>query len=182
MQREGAAVSIAMRGLSALELWRNLALLEARSLDERQQRWELGDFTHDELPMMRASNVLARGRQHLPADYSLHVELSPAAAAIYGRPSCECDLLFKDAGLAVFYDSEDTHLSTRQQHNDALRHNALSASGITELSVTNSQIKSLRRMDALAAVVASACGKRHATAVRDYKVRQAKLRRKILGV
>lgn len=348
MQRERSSVSIAMRGLSALELWRSLALLEARSLDERQQRWELGDFTHDELPMMRASNMLAHGRQHLPADYSLHVsseeaqriacsyglslpleaqitekgarrhtpavstrllaipsspqffllepglfvaspelalfdlaasmeeealllaacelcglyspdpasgallerpqvaskrlleqlaaqmvgargakrarfaagallersrspretqlalllslpctrggyglpqpllnhpvELSPAAAAIYGRSCCECDLLFRDVGLAVFYDSEDTHLSTRQQHNDALRHSALSASGITELSVTNSQIKSPRRMDALAAVVAAACGKRHATTVKDYKVRQARLRRKLLGV
>lgn len=347
MQRERNSVSIALRGNSALELWRSLGLLEARSLDERQRRWELGDFTHDELPQMRASNVIARGRQHLPADYSLHVsteearrvargyglslplnvqitekgarrhtaavssrllaipsspqfyllepglfvaspelalfdlaacmekealllvacelcslyspdpasgallerpqlaqkhllqqlatqmdgvrgakrarfaagallersrspreaqlalllslpctcggygipqpllnhpvELGAAAAGIYGRPVCECDLFFKEAGLAVFYDSEDTHLSIKQQHNDALRHNALSASGITELSVTNSQIKSLKRMDALASVIATACGKRHPTTVRDYRARQVKLRRALLG-
>ncbi|MGN0038541.1 MAG: hypothetical protein ACI36Y_05350 [Coriobacteriales bacterium] len=109
------------------------------------------------------------------------VELSAAAAGIYGRPACECDLFFSEAGLAVFYDSEDTHLSVKQQHNDALRHNALSASGITELSVTNSQIKSLRRMDALASVVAASCGKRHPTTVRDYRTRQVRLRRALLG-
>lgn len=347
MQLERNAISIALRGISAFELWHSLALLEARSLDERRQRWELGDFTHDELPLLIASNVLARGRQHLPADYALRVsateagriaasyglslplnvqitekssrrhtaavssrllaiptspqfyllepgvfvaspelalfdlaasmgegelllagcelcglyspdpgsgallerpqlaqkrllqqlseqmagargakrarfvasavlersrspresqlalllslpctqggyglpqpllnhpvELSSAAAAIYGRPLCECDLLFKEANLAVFYDSEDTHLSVKQQHNDALRHNALSASGIAELSVTNSQIRSLRRMDALASVVAAACGKRHATTVRSYRMRQVKLRRELLG-
>ncbi|MGN0072911.1 MAG: hypothetical protein ACI36W_03830 [Coriobacteriales bacterium] len=340
-------MTIALRGRSAFELWRGLALFEARSIDERQRRWELGDFTHDELPLLSASNVIVRGRQHLPADYSLcmtaedagriarhyglslplsvqiiekgarrhtaavssrllpipgspqffllepgvfvaspelalfdlaasmeeealllaacelcslyspdpvsgallerpqlaqkrllldlaeqmsgargskcarfvanalversrspresqlalllslpctrggyglpkpllnhPVELSSAAAAIYGRPLCECDLFFKDAGLAVFYDSEDTHLSTRQQHNDALRHNALSTTGITELSVTNSQIRSLSRMDALAGVIATACGKRHATTVKNYRARQVELRRKLLG-
>lgn len=346
MKQQGLTpVSVALRGSSALELWRNLALVEARALDERNQRWERGDFTHDELPLNCASTILAHGRQHLPADYSLSiatreaehlaaayeltlplnaqitsgaerrltpavrsrlltlpsspqfyllepglfvaspplalfdlasdaeetellltacelcsiyspdpatgallerpqiarvsdiealagqmgsakgirlasfaakaaldrsrspresqlalllslpcsrggyglpqpllnhpVALSPTAAGIYGRSSCECDLFFEKPRLAVFYDSEDTHLSVRQQHNDALRHNAFAVAGITELSVTNSQIKSPERMDRLAAVIAKACGKRRATTVRNYRARQYKLRRQL---
>ena len=57
--RAEAPLGIALRGSSALQMWRSLALLEARALDERQRRWERGDFTHDALPELRASAVLA---------------------------------------------------------------------------------------------------------------------------
>ena len=344
--RAEAPLGIALRGSSALQMWRSLALLEARALDERQRRWERGDFTHDALPELRASAVLARGRQNLPADYSLRassggavslagrfsldlplqvqvsaaaqrrstdtlkarllalpptpqflmlepgvfiaspelalvdvaaeldetelllaacelcaiyspdsntgrllerpqiahrtaleelvgqmggskgvrqarfaasavlersrspretqlglilslpssrggygldrpllnqpLELCSAASQVYGRGICECDLLFEGASIAVFYDGEETHLNRRQQHNDALRHNALAVQGITELVITNSQIKSIEKMDRIAGIIGSALGKKPCSR-KDFKARQLRLHRALLS-
>lgn len=339
------APNLALRGLSALQLWRQLALAEARFLRERDERWQRGDFTQDALPGLSASVVLARGMHRLPADYSLHlsakqaehiaqklsidlplevqiisrderrltttaasrllavpdspqfcilapgifvaspelalvdaaaklddialllaacelcglyssdsqrgellerpqvarrsrlaelapelagskgvtrarfaaayafersrspretqlalllslpfsrggykllrpllnhdIELKGDAAKMLGRSSCECDLFFPQASLAVFYDSEDTHLNSRQQYNDARRHNALALAGVTELTVTNSQIKDITQMDMLAEAIAKAHGKPHATTRRDFRSRQLKLWREL---
>lgn len=344
--RAEAPLGIALRGSSALQMWRSLALLEARALDERQRRWERGDFTHDALPELRASAVLARGRQNLPADYSLRASsggavsladrfsldlplqvqvsaaaqrrstdtlkarllalpptpqflmlepgvfiaspelalvdvaaeldetelllaacelcaiyspdsntgrllerpqiahrtaleelvgqmggskgvrqarfaasaalersrspretqlglilslpssrggygldrpllnqplaLCSAASQVYGRGICECDLLFEGASIAVFYDGEETHLNRRQQHNDALRHNALAVQGLTELVVTNSQIKSIEKMDRIAGIIGSALGKKPCSR-KDFKARQLRLHRTLLN-
>ena len=80
----------------------------------------------------------------------------------------------------MFYDVEETHLNRRQQHNDALRHNALAVQGITELVITNSQIKSIEKMDRVAGIIATALGKKPCSR-KDFKARQLRLHRMLLS-
>ena len=69
------------------------------------------------------------------------------------------DLLWREAGVVVEYDSDEEHSGSSRIAMDAIRRNDLSLCGIFEVTVTNKQIKSMVLFDKVAKQIAARIGK-----------------------
>jgi len=76
-----------------------------------------------------------------------------------GRNFYRGDLLWRDAGVVAEYNSDLEHANPDRIARDAIRRNDLSLCGIYEVTVTNSQIKSMELFDKVAKQIAVRIGK-----------------------
>ena len=86
------------------------------------------------------------------------IELGKNAARSYGFHEITPDLLWKDAALAVEYNSDRYHTGAERITRDARRATTLGAEGYTVLTVTNGQLKNVLEMDQVARKIARATG------------------------
>ena len=77
-----------------------------------------------------------------------------------GRSFYRGDLLWRDAGVVVEYNSDIIHANASSIANDAIRRNDLALYGIFEVTVTKEQIKSMVLFDKVARQIASGIGKK----------------------
>lgn len=91
------------------------------------------------------------------------------------------DLFWEDAKLAVEYDSDSEHLSSRKFSEDAIRRNEFVLDGITVVTVTRLQVKNLIEMRKLADHLARHLGVRRRITLSDYVERQHRLYAELLS-
>lgn len=91
------------------------------------------------------------------------------------------DLFWEDAKLAVEYDSDSEHLSSRKFSEDAIRRNEFVLDGITVVTVTRLQVKNLIEMRKLADHLARHLGVRRRVTLGDYAERQHRLYAELLS-
>lgn len=85
------------------------------------------------------------------------------------------DLCWPASQLVVEYDSDEYHLTSRQQRHDAVRRMVLEEVGYRVVSVTRLQLNDPREMDKVAKVVAAALGRRLRIRCRDFRRKQSDL-------
>ena len=78
-----------------------------------------------------------------------YVKMSKDGAEYLGQESCCCDMVWREKGVVLEYDSTLSHLSPEQHKKDKRRITALGVSGYTVISVTSSQIESFREVETL---------------------------------
>lgn len=118
------------------------------------------------------------GGYKLPlAKLNYEVALGQSAKKLCGRDSVECDLCWPDRKVAVFYESDEHHLTRYQLTKDSKRDAALQEEGFFVLRVTNGQLKDLAHTDALAKTLSARLGKAIRPLLADYRQRQLRLRR-----
>ena len=113
------------------------------------------------------------------------VDLDDRARALAGRDVCYCDLYWPGHGLARALDLEchsaSFHLGEAHELSDADRSLALQSMGIEVAQMTNAQLTSLRRFDALAEMVAAHVGRDLPERDAAFLARRATLRRIVLS-
>ena len=92
-----------------------------------------------------------------------------------------CDLFWKDARLAVEYDSNRFHTGAEKIAEDSRRRNDLAALGIAVVTVTSDQIFDPRQMDKVAGTLAKRLGERIDPRDESYPRRQAELRQRLFS-
>lgn len=99
---------------------------------------------------------------------------------VSGRLWRSCDLYWADERVDVEYDSEAFHSTREQRHQDSIRRNALTGSGIKVISVTPNQLRSAKEMRTVAEVLARALGKRLRIRSANFEQLQKRLRESAL--
>lgn len=90
------------------------------------------------------------------------------------------DLYWPEAKLGLEYDSDLAHTGADRITRDARRRNDLESVGITMLTVTNKQIKSLWEFNKLAHVTAGRLGKQFQPRCKDFAARQRELHTRLM--
>lgn len=90
-----------------------------------------------------------------------------------------CDLLWKEKGIAVEYDSSAHHGSVPDINRDALRRNQLARGFYSVITVTKQQVYSSEHMRDLARILAKLLGVRLRIRMRDFEERRLELRRSL---
>ena len=93
-----------------------------------------------------------------------------------------CDLLWRDAAIAVEYESFQHHSKKGKLADDARRRNDLLAHGITVVPVTTRTVQNLIELDQVAHLLARKLGKRLRPDARSWPERQHRLHGTLLGV
>ncbi|WP_281654692.1 hypothetical protein [Eggerthella sinensis] len=93
-----------------------------------------------------------------------------------------CDLLWRDAAVAVEYESFQHHSKKGKLADDARRRNDLLAHGITVVPVTTRTVQNLIELDQVAHLLARKLGKRLRPDARSWPERQHRLHGTLLGV
>lgn len=97
------------------------------------------------------------------------------------RSSFRCDLLWRDKGVAVEYDSTLCHTGAQRIAEDASRRNALEALGLTVVTATWHQVANYQEYNRFARILAGHLGARVRPACSDYPRKQLELRRQLLS-
>lgn len=97
------------------------------------------------------------------------------------RSSFRCDLLWRDRGVAVEYDSTLCHTGAKRIAEDASRRNALEALGLTVVTATWRQVANYQEYNRFARILAGHLGTRIRPACSDYSRKQLELRRQLLS-
>lgn len=92
-----------------------------------------------------------------------------------------CDLLWRDARVALEYESDAFHAGPDALMADSRRRNRLRALGYDVITLTNSEIKDVVAMDALANSIARGIGQRLRPSLPDYAIRKQRLRHMLLS-
>lgn len=92
------------------------------------------------------------------------------------------DLFWREAKLAVEYDSDEFHTGRSNIAHDSRRRNILHAMGIMVISFTNEQITSEQEVDRIASLIARRLGVRRRGSVRNLEIRRADLHRSLLDM
>jgi len=93
-----------------------------------------------------------------------------------------CDLLWRDANLAVEYDSNQYHTGAERIASDSKRRNVLNAIGITVYTVTSKQIYSYKELEKVAKLLAIRLGKRLRYENTMFMLKQSNLRSILFSV
>ena len=96
------------------------------------------------------------------------------------RQTYRIDLYWPEAKLGLEYDSDLEHTGAERIASDARRRNALESIGITMMTITNIQVKSLWEFNKLAHEVAGRLGKQIQPRCKDYPTRQRKLHTQLM--
>lgn len=96
------------------------------------------------------------------------------------RKTYRIDLYWPAAKLGLEYDSDLAHTGAGRIARDARRRNDLESVGITMLTITNKQVKSLWEFNKLAHVVAGRLGKQIQPRCKDYAARQRELHTRLM--
>ncbi len=99
---------------------------------------------------------------------------------VSGKLWRSCDLYWAEERVDVEYDSEAFHSTREQRHQDSIRRNALTGSGIKVISVTPNQLRSAEEMRIVAEVLARALGKRLRIRSAGFEQLQRKLHESVL--
>ena len=94
---------------------------------------------------------------------------------------CRCDLLWPERSLAIEYESDLEHLSSRKFSEDSKRRNDLVATNYTVLTVTKHQILNLAYWPVLAEHVAAKLGAKPRIRVANHFERQSNLHAQLFG-
>lgn len=90
------------------------------------------------------------------------------------------DLYWPEAKLGLEYDSDLKHTGPDRIAKDARRRNDLESVGITMLTATNRQVRSLWEFNKLADVIAGRLGKQFQPRCKDYAARQRELHTRLM--
>lgn len=85
------------------------------------------------------------------------------------------DLCWPTSQLVVEYDSDEYHLTSRQQRHDAVRRMVLEEVGYRVVSVTRLQLNDPREMNKVAKVIAAALGRQLRIRCKDFRRKQSDL-------
>lgn len=96
------------------------------------------------------------------------------------RSSFRCDLLWRDQGVAVEYDSTLCHTGAERIANDASRRNALESLGLTVVTATWRHVTNYKEYNRFARILAKHLGTRIRPNCPDYPNRQLALRSELL--
>lgn len=96
------------------------------------------------------------------------------------RSSFRCDLLWRDQGVAVEYDSTLCHTGAERIANDASRRNALEPLGLTVVTATWRHVTNYKEYNRFARILAKHLGTRIRPNCPDYPNRQLALRSELL--
>ena len=108
------------------------------------------------------------------------VHLGKRNAWTTGRSCFKCDLLWRDEGVAVEYDSTLCHTGATRIAEDASRRNALESLGFTVVTATWRQVANYREYNRFARILAGHLGSRIRPRCADYARRQFALRAELL--
>ena len=92
-----------------------------------------------------------------------------------------CDLLWREHGVAIEYDSSAHHKGKENIDRDARRRNQLVSNGLAILTITKQQARDFFAMESVASDVRELLGRRARPRSRDARVRQWKLHRTLFG-
>lgn len=91
-------------------------------------------------------------------ELNLRFDVSGDARRVSNKQFYRGDLCWKDAGVALEYDSDAAHTGPERIAADTKRRNALAYMGITVLGVTRRQVRDFEEFDRLARIVAKLLG------------------------
>lgn len=92
-----------------------------------------------------------------------------------------CDLLWREHGVAIEYDSSAHHEGKENIDRDARRRNQLVSNGLAILTITKQQARDFFAMESVASDARELLGRRARPRSRDARVRQWKLHRTLFG-
>lgn len=95
--------------------------------------------------------------------------------------SLRCDLLWRDQGVAVEYDSTLCHTGAERIARDASRRNMLESLGLTVVTATWRQVENFQEYNRFAHILAGHLGTKVRPTCTDYTARQFSLRRELLS-
>ncbi len=127
------------------------------------------------LPCRRGGSNLA------PPSMNAVVTIPTRCSWASDRSSFRCDLLWRDKGVAVEYDSTLCHTGAERIAHDAARRNVLESLGLTVVTATWRQVANFREYNRFAHILAGHLGAKIRPSCADYPSRQFALRRELLG-
>ena len=83
---------------------------------------------------------------HKP-DLNKEIDLSLEGAAVLGRKTCKCDIVWEEQKLIIEYDSNKVHLTAEQHAYDKKKATALMLSGYKVISITYEDIKNVTKIE-----------------------------------
>lgn len=86
------------------------------------------------------------------------IDLDAHQQRVLGRRFLRCDILWRQANLAIEYDSDAFHCGAEKINDDSLRRNILRRTGITVIDVTNAQLRKAEAFHEIAIQVENALG------------------------
>lgn len=110
------------------------------------------------------------------------VVLDEASRRILGKRSLRCDVLWRQAKVALEYESDQFHAGLPAYVADSKRRNALKYLGIDVVTLTNAEVKSEAAMDNLASSLARVLGQRLRGSQPRAQMAKARLRLLLLDV
>lgn len=113
------------------------------------------------------------------ASLNEEVVIRSRSASGWKTSTRRCDLLWKDKGIAVEYDSSAYHESIPDINRDALRRNQLVQGSYTVITVTKQQVYSAEHMLNLARILAKLLDVRLRIRACDFEERRSDLRRSL---
>ncbi|MCI8469750.1 MAG: hypothetical protein HFJ75_09805 [Eggerthellaceae bacterium] len=103
------------------------------------------------------------------------------AFARNGSGHVRCDLLWREARLALEYESDEFHASEAAYKADSRRRNLLRSLGYDIITLTNDEVKDVLAMDRVASSIARSLGRRGGATCEAYEQRKHDLRRLLLS-
>jgi len=104
----------------------------------------------------------SRGGYGLPKmKMNYHAELSKRASKLIGRDSIMVDMCWPEEKVVVEYDSDETHLNSKQHEFDKARINALTQSGYTVITITKKDLYSINKLDTIVDTIRKALNLRN---------------------
>ena len=101
------------------------------------------------------------GGYHFPMPkHNSHIVPVKTAKRGASKVHYACDLFWPDYGLAVEYDSDSYHTGSERIASDSKKRNALALMGITVITVTSQQIRSVSELEKVVHVLAGNMGRR----------------------
>ena len=116
---------------------------------------------------------------HPRLNYRLDVE--GEARRFTNRSYYVCDAYWPEAKLDVEYDSDAYHADPLRIASDAARRNALSAMGVTVITITNAQVRDADEFDRVARIIAGKLGRSAPELTPAFRQKRAALREHVTG-
>ena len=118
------------------------------------------------------------GGYELPApELNKKIDIEKVTSRRSGKSYYKCDFFWNEAKLAFEYDSYEHHTDKKNMISDSEKRQDLAALGINVISVTNSQIQNLSKLDGLAELIAKKMKKRFRYDSNQFYMAQRKLYR-----
>ena len=105
------------------------------------------------------------------------VDVPQKGLGVSDRSYFVCDLFWREASLAVEYDSDMFHAGSERLARDARRRNALEALGVRVIQVTRDQVFNEREFGRVSMIIGRALGRYRGPKVREFALRQRNLRK-----
>ena len=109
------------------------------------------------------------------------IELTRSEQLMVGAHHYDCDLYWRDARVAVEYDSSKYHTAVEKQERDAVRRNMLQYKNVQVIVATRMQVNRAGEFDKLARQIARAVGKRLRIPEKEHVEARAQLRKTLFS-